>query len=111
MVTGNNAKYVGIRLVESLQGHGVRVSESVEGPILTGTSRMEKMENGVSVFTLEVSDGAGLKIKEVVSSQDLLSSWDVIPTAADRVAEEVVKQLAPKQPPKPQPAPENYSTS
>ena len=71
-INGDHAKYVGQRLVQDLTNRGVHVSESAEkSPVLTGTSTVKELQNGVKVFTLELTDGGSLRVKETVSTQDL----------------------------------------
>jgi len=99
-VDGDNARYVGRRLVYDLRLRGVKVTESAEAaPILKATSVVKKFENGVSVFTLEITDGKGLNIKQTVSTQDLppLSSDMYIIRGVDQVADSLVLQLRPKE--------------
>jgi hypothetical protein len=118
-VNGDNAKYVGERFLFSLRARGVRISESIEsGPIITAISTIKEMENNVSVFTFEATDGANLKIKEVVSTQDLPPALRdrIIQRGVGQAADALVRQLGPKEPtPAPLPPktqnPEHFSTS
>jgi hypothetical protein len=100
VVEGDSAKFVGERLVSKLRTRGVRISESLEGaPILTATSTVKKMDGGVRVFTLEVTDGAGLKVRKVVSTQDVPTAPGIfIERGVIETADSVVRQLKLRQP-------------
>ena len=71
-VEGDQAHYVGKRLVADLEMASVKITESAESaPVLKATSTIKKLEGGVRVFTLEITDGKGLNIKETMSTQDV----------------------------------------
>ncbi len=116
-VNGDNAKYVGELLLSSLQARGARISESREtAPVLKGTSEIKKFENGVQVFTIEITDSSSLKVKMTVSTQDLspLNRDLFIQKGVGQAADAVIRELGPKQPQQPAPAeqkPEHFSSS
>jgi hypothetical protein len=116
-INGDDAEYIGHQLVDRLQSRGARISESIEhAPVLTGTSTVQKLADGVEVFTLELTDGSGLKTRAVVSTQDLppLTRDRFIPEGIDLVVDDLIKKLEPKLPP-PSPSetkkPEHYRSS
>ena len=94
-IDGDGARLAGMYFVRALQAHDVRISESAEGaPILKATSAIDRRANGVRVFTFELTDGSGLIIREVVSTQDFVlgETTACIKRAVDQAADALVRQ-------------------
>ena len=76
----------------------VKITESAESaPVLKATSTIKKLEGGVRVFTLEITDGKGLNIKETMSTQDVtpFAGEQFIVQAVDKAADSLARQLRP----------------
>ncbi len=96
---GDSAKFAGSRLVHDLRAQGVKVTESAEtARVLTGTSTLKDLEGGAKLFTLEITDGQGLLIRQTISTQDLkpLDRNKIVLWGVDRVAEALIQQLTKK---------------
>ncbi len=102
VVDGDEARTVGLQLVRNLRSNNVHISESAEkSPIIRAKSEVKNLERGIQVFTIEVTDGSGLSIRTVVSTQDFPTAPRsyIIDRGVSQAVESLISQWEAKQQP------------